>query len=276
MSVQPARTRIEIPPLHAPITAVRVATLRQFLDEMHHDAERVRHREVRWSTETVTSTDEHRVIFDLLTAGYIAEEDHPKLIEVRLPCGRLGLSRREEDIAGQEQIAAALERIQQAVKSCDLDWRPGRLSLDPSPLMPTTADVLRRLCSTIHTPEGTSYAPWTDGWAIGVECRRRDGYRTLLYLNPSGETEEEDGSVFVYQGVSGDPAMDMPAHWYDPFTMPEPMQWFTVRTDNADRQWRATSADDAQRKHHEAFGGLRGENIRAVLHPATPEPRRTP
>ncbi len=276
MSLQAASNPIDIPALSAPITVVRVPTIRNFLDEMRHDAGRVRHREVRWSTQTITCPGEHHVTFDLLTAGYIAEDDHPKLIELRLPCGRLGLSRREQDIAGQEQIAAALELLQRATQACELDWRAGRLSLDPSPLMPTTGDVLRRLCSTINTPEGTTYAPWTDGWAIGVECRRRDGYRTLLYLNPSGETEEGDGSVFVYQGTSGSPAEDMPAHRYDPFTAPEPTQWFTVRTDNADRQWRATSEQEARRLHHEAFGGLRGENILVVLMPAKAEPQRTP
>ena len=79
--------------------------------------------------------------------------------------------------------------------------------------------------------------------------------------------------MFVYQGITGTPADDTPVHWYDPFTDPAPLQWFTVRTDNGDRQWRAVSERDARRQHQEAFGGLRGENILAVLMPAKPESR---
>lgn len=267
-------TSVQIPALHPATTIVRIQTLRDFLEEIRQDAARVRHREVRWITETITSTDKHRVIFEMLTAGYIAEHDHPKLVESRLPCGRLGLSRREQDIAGQERIAAVLERIEEVARGCNLDWRPGRLTLEPSPLVPTTGDVLRHLRNTMTTPEGTSYAPWTDGWAVGLGCRRRDGSRRLLYLNPSDEMDEGDASVFAYQGASGDPAEDVALHWYDPFTEPGPLQWFTIRTENADRQWRSESERDARRQHEQVFGGLRGENIQAVLFSPGPVVRR--
>ncbi|HEY3944415.1 MAG TPA: hypothetical protein VGL78_04240 [Solirubrobacteraceae bacterium] len=145
MAPEPAVTHGEIPQMYAPVTVVVVPNIRSFIEELRNDAPRIRHREARWLTETVTSSDEYRVIFELLTAGYIADDGtHPKLVELRLPCGRLGLTRREQDIAAQEQLAAALQVLQDAAKTCGLDWRPGRFTTEPSPLMATTADTQPR------------------------------------------------------------------------------------------------------------------------------------
>lgn len=263
--------RNKLPELRAPITVVRVLRLGDFLNELRNDAARVRHGDVRWQTETVTSAG---VFYELFIAGYIAEHgDQPKLIEFRQPCGRLGLARRAEDIAAQEQIAGMLEEVQRVASDCGMQFRPGRFSLAPSPLMPSAGEVLRSLCPGIATPEGASYAPWTDGWAVGVETRSRHGIRTLLYLSPS-ETEEGEGSVLVYQGATGTPGEDKVMHRYDPFTQPRPLEWYTVRTDNGDRMWRAVNGTDASRQHQEAFGGLPGEHILAVLLPAKSAPAR--
>lgn len=204
--------------LQSPTIAIHLDSVRDFVEELRNDSPRIRHAEVRWTSETVTAIGEHTVMFEMLTAGYITEDGvHPKLVELRYPCGRITGTRREDDIASQEIISDALQAIRCAAIDCGLDWRPGRFSLDPSPLMPRTIDVLHRLCVGITTPEGVSYTPWTDGWAIGLECRRRDGYRTFLYLNPSGEMDEGVASVLVYRGTAGDPAEDSPQHWYEPF-----------------------------------------------------------
>ena len=73
----------------------------------------------------------------------------------------------------------------------------------------------------IVTPEGVTYTPWTDGWAVGFKAEHKDGRVEYVYLNPSGEMDEEGsapGSVFVYTGKAGDPSEDSAWHHYDMFT----------------------------------------------------------
>jgi hypothetical protein len=40
-----------------PIATVHIGAVSSFIAEMRNDAERIRHREVRWTTETATPTD---------------------------------------------------------------------------------------------------------------------------------------------------------------------------------------------------------------------------
>jgi hypothetical protein len=67
----------------------------------------------------------------------------------------------------------------------------------------------------IETPEGVTYSPWTDGHAVGYRCAHADGRVEYIYLNASGETDDGQPNVFVYQGEHGDPARDAPTHHYD-------------------------------------------------------------
>jgi hypothetical protein len=60
---------------------------------------------------------------------------------------------------------------------------------------------------------GVTFVPWTDGWAVGFRLKHPDGHVEYIYLNPSsdgGGDPEHRSCVFVYQGESGDPALDTP------------------------------------------------------------------
>ena len=255
-----------LPQARSAITVVRMNTLPAFLGEMRDDASCVRHSEVRWSTEMVTAVGEHHVSFETLIVGYIAEGDgRPTLIELRRLCGSVAANSRSEEICAEEQVASTIEALETVACECRLDLRHGRFTLDPSPLLPTPQEMLRAFCPTLVTPEGTTYNPWTDGWAVGLHCRRSDGLSKYLYLNPSGEADEGQGSVFAYLGVAGDPEHDPAEHAYDPFSAHQPTRLYTVRTDNGDRHWHADSAQHAREQHDLAFAGEPGETIREVF-----------
>jgi len=61
------------------------------------------------------------------------------------------------------------------------------------------------------------YIPYaTRDGQVGLVARSHSGDRAeFIYLNPSTETEDGVPNVFVFQGVSGDPANDQPVHHYD-------------------------------------------------------------
>jgi hypothetical protein len=65
-----------------------------------------------------------------------------------------------------------------------------------------------------ETPEGMTYTPWTDGYAVGFKCEQ-DGKVEYLYLNPSSDSDGGQPNVFVYHGEAGDPSIDGPCHFYD-------------------------------------------------------------
>ena len=60
---------------------------------------------------------------------------------------------------------------------------------------------------------GTTYEPWTDGYAVGFKVER-DGKVEFIYLNPSVDDDAGEPNVFVYQGEYGDPSRDGPVHHY--------------------------------------------------------------
>lgn len=258
----------------SPIIVVRIDCIEAFIEQMVYDAAHIRHREVCCSSLPSTTGGHEPFTFARVIAGYILEDDDgPRLVELRYPCGRLGGSGNDEAKAAYVLSVQAAASIKAAVLDTGLRWRVGRLTLDPSPLMPQSTDLLRSLCNRTATPAGTTYSPWTDGAAVGLECRRHDGHRTFLYLNPSGEDDEGHGSVFIYHGTAGDPAKDTPQHWYDPFPATT-LDCYTVRTvNNGERQWQAESPMHAREQHVDAFGGQPGEEILAVLYgnPASPE-----
>ena len=60
-----------------------------------------------------------------------------------------------------------------------------------------------------------TYEPWTDGHAIGFKLtHHNEGTTSYIYLNPSGDSDGGTPDVFVYQGVTGDPAQDAALHYY--------------------------------------------------------------
>lgn len=81
-------------------------------------------------------------------------------------------------------------------------------------------DYLRDLAdlAAVHDEtSGVTYRPWSNGYAVGFECRHSDGRVEYIYLNPSQETDDGVANVFLYQGTEGDPAQDVPHHHYDLF-----------------------------------------------------------
>jgi hypothetical protein len=65
----------------------------------------------------------------------------------------------------------------------------------------------------IHTDEGATFTPWTDGWAVGYKVTAEGRPDTYIYLNPSVAQDTGklgDTDVFVYRGGDGDPSMDDP------------------------------------------------------------------
>lgn len=73
------------------------------------------------------------------------------------------------------------------------------------------------MSASIKTPEGVTYIPWTDGYAVGYRCEHEDGRVEFIYLNPSSETDDGQPNVFVYHGEHGCPSKDAPAHFYEVF-----------------------------------------------------------
>lgn len=53
---------------------------------------------------------------------------------------------------------------------------------------------------TVSDEAGTTYTPFSDGWAIGFRVDPPDGVRQWIYLNPSTDVRAEFSSsdVFVY------------------------------------------------------------------------------
>ena len=64
-----------------------------------------------------------------------------------------------------------------------------------------------------------SFEPWTDGHAIGFKVTRHEDDKVgYVYLNPSQDTWSDgqfNPDVFVYSGTHGEPAFDMPHHFYN-------------------------------------------------------------
>jgi poly(3-hydroxybutyrate) depolymerase len=52
------------------------------------------------------------------------------------------------------------------------------------------------------------YIPWTDGYAVGFECRQGGKTISYVYLNPSSSDSESAANVFLYHGPNGNPMMD--------------------------------------------------------------------
>lgn len=61
---------------------------------------------------------------------------------------------------------------------------------------------------------GVVYTPWTDGCAVGFRCAHPGGKVEFIYLNPSQDSDDGVPTVFVYQGVEGDPNQDGACHHY--------------------------------------------------------------
>jgi len=71
---------------------------------------------------------------------------------------------------------------------------------------------------TLITNGGTTYEPWTDGYAIGFKVTTPGKLIRYVYLNPSnddGEPEVSTPDVFLYIGELGDSAQDGAEHYYD-------------------------------------------------------------
>jgi hypothetical protein len=95
------------------------------------------------------------------------------------------------------------------------DWLPFRDLATIKSTRGTSVEVVWTSEPSIVTPEGVTYTPWSDGYAVGFRCEREDGRVEYIYLNPSSETDDGQANVFVYQGEHGDPARDAVAHHYD-------------------------------------------------------------
>lgn len=71
------------------------------------------------------------------------------------------------------------------------------------------------MSDVITTPQGVTYHPWTDGYAVGYRVEHGNGKTEFIYLNPSSDSDNGAPNVFVYIGPHGDPAHDPPSHFYD-------------------------------------------------------------
>lgn len=61
---------------------------------------------------------------------------------------------------------------------------------------------------------GVTYTPWSDGWAIGFKVEFDDGRVDFIYLNPSGGSDDNVPTVFLYRGTEGDVTKDGAEHHY--------------------------------------------------------------
>jgi hypothetical protein len=67
--------------------------------------------------------------------------------------------------------------------------------------------------SVIRTPEGVTFTPWSDGYAVGFRVTAEGMPTRYVYLNPSSATDTEDihdSDVFVYRDETGDSTMGQP------------------------------------------------------------------
>lgn len=252
-------------PAPSAMPIIRITALPEFLRELRQDSESIRHREIRWVTQPVTQIADQHVLFETLIAGYITERGgRPAIIELRQLCGAIASDRRCEDAHTQEQIAAALQALQTAAHNAGLDVKPGRFTLDPSPLTATPDEALRRFGPTFTSAGATTYSPWTDGRGVGVECVRPDGLCSYLYLKPGQEPDDGRATVYCHLGTGGDPSEDVVQHEYDPFDRSHLAHAYRIVTKNGERNWTAEDAEHARRQHEEAFGGEPGETIQYV------------
>lgn len=60
----------------------------------------------------------------------------------------------------------------------------------------------------VKDAHGTTYEPWTDGWAVGFRVKREGKPDRFMYLNPSGDSDDGVSNVFLYEGVGGNPSED--------------------------------------------------------------------
>jgi hypothetical protein len=60
------------------------------------------------------------------------------------------------------------------------------------------------------------YHPYvSDDGRVGYVVRGPNGRTTRIYFNPSRDSDMGQANVFVYIGEHDDPALDLPAHFYD-------------------------------------------------------------
>lgn len=65
-----------------------------------------------------------------------------------------------------------------------------------------------------ETPQGT-YVPVTDGWAVGFAFEQKGQPTQYIILNPSGDSDDGQPSVFVYEGEHNTIDNLVPAHFYN-------------------------------------------------------------
>lgn len=61
----------------------------------------------------------------------------------------------------------------------------------------------------IDTPEGVTFTPWSDGYAVGFKVTAPGKQDRYVMLNPSSETDTgkvEDSDVFVYNTTHPEPS----------------------------------------------------------------------
>jgi hypothetical protein len=246
------------------IPVLHVTDLAALMCEMRRDASTVRHREVRWTASPIRELDGRSVRFKELILGYITERDgRLTIVELRRLSGTTADDSRSEEIYSERAVANTMTIVERAARELGVRVRPGRFDVYPSPLMPTLEDLHRAFCPHFTSHAGTTYRPWSDGWAVGLECVRSDGLCTFVYVEPA---QEQDGraTVFCHLGAVGDPTGDVVQHAYDPFDPEQLTRTYAVVSENGERNWIAEDAEHARRQHEEAFGSEPGETITDV------------
>jgi hypothetical protein len=126
----------------------------------------------------------------------------------------------------------------------------------------------------IHTEEGATYTPWTDGYAVGYKVTAEGKPDRWILLNPSQTDSENESNVFVYL-ESGEPTTDRPPEqsvcyiliWGDEATATHP----SARDRSEQTVYRLTAADiDGYTGRRVADDEL-GEVAKAIGHSSVPE-----
>lgn len=73
-----------------------------------------------------------------------------------------------------------------------------------SEVYPENSDPVTITGCTIPTPEGVTYTPWSNGYAVGFKATHNDGRVEYLYLNPSSDTDDGQPNIFIYHGTTPD------------------------------------------------------------------------
>lgn len=87
-----------------------------------------------------------------------------------------------------------------------------------------TTEVFRRHLGepTYHEDGLVKLTPYAHGPVAGVMAEHDDGHTEYVTLNPSSSSDDGSVSVFVYQGATGDPAVD-PAYVHFDFFTDDPL-----------------------------------------------------